>query len=181
MTAPTTPLITVLAALLTLTACTAPASPHPSGHPTAKPGRATGKTPALRGVDGSDPTVVSRAALRAMWSADTTIDPNHDAAALRRAAPYLHPRYRAQLRHTPHRPSAEWERWRRHRAYTRVRLRLGHDERPPDTAVQAVRQWHLTVRVVGRDGWKGPTMRWTAFVELTRDSGAWLVSAVMLR
>ncbi|GAA4060804.1 hypothetical protein [Actinomadura miaoliensis] len=150
-------------------ATTATPSPTPTAcRPTAPSETPHGGLPDPRGIDRRDATAVSRAAVTVMWTVDAAIDDGQRDAYLR-ACPYLTPQYAVRV-------AAEQavgpvpQQWKAHRAYARVRLTLRQPEGDldPDTPTMAYRQWQVTVTPIGRDQWKGPTVRAIAFVTLTR-------------
>ncbi|MGV9383538.1 hypothetical protein ACWDRB_47530 [Nonomuraea sp. NPDC003707] len=142
------------------------------------------QTPDAGEVNGRDADAVSRTTLTVMAGADTRTDTGFHEASLR-AGRFLTPGYLAELRAVRPQagPGAQWESWRAHRAYIRPQLRPGGDERPADTATEAVRQWRVDLHPVGRDGWRGEPLMWIAFVSLARTGpeAGWKVSAVVLR
>lgn len=134
-------------------------------------------------VDQRDADAVSAAVLTTMWRIDTTADRDQRDAVLR-AAGWLSPAYLADLRAGPKvGTDAAWTTWAAHRARTKPALTAGRDQRPPDTATHADRQWQLTVTPIGADGWRGRPLTMTAFVALGRDRrrAPWRVVSVTLR
>jgi len=118
-----------------------------------------------------------------MWRIDTTTDRDQRDAVLR-AAGWLSPAYLADLRAGSQvGTDAAWTGWAAHRARTEPSLIAGRDQRQPDTATHADRQWRLTVTPIGADGWRGRPLTMTVFVALQRDrrSAPWRVVAVTLR
>jgi hypothetical protein len=177
-------------------------APAPSGTgsypepatPTAAESIAPGRSGAPKGgipspgdVDQKNATAVSRGALTAMFTYDTTLDTSpHDASVRTAQAGWCTPKFADQLRQATPRaaPGAEWTTWHHHRAYTRVKLtRADEAGRPADTATTAYRQWTVTITPHGRDSWTGTPTDTTAFVELTRPVAAkpWRVSAVSIQ
>jgi hypothetical protein len=167
-----------------------PAPPAPPSAGTSRPAAAptpTSPPPAPRlprpdDVDDSDPGAVSAAALTALWHIDTLTDTS-PRDAITRAGPWLAPAYLHELQHTPAASAighSTWQRWTAHRAYTRITLRPGGDQRAPDTPTTAERQWRLTRRPIGRDGWAGPPEESTVFAALHRPAPKtpWRVTAL---
>ncbi|MCA2180947.1 hypothetical protein LDL08_32680 [Nonomuraea glycinis] len=118
-----------------------------------------------------------------MWRIDTTTDSDQRDAVLR-AAGWLSPAYLADLRAGSQvGTDAAWTGWAAHHARTEPSLIAGRDQRQPDTATHADRQWRLTVTPIGADGWRGRPLTMTVFVALQRDrrSAPWRVVAVTLR
>ncbi|MEV4440920.1 hypothetical protein AB0K09_18260 [Streptomyces sp. NPDC049577] len=153
-------------------------------YPTLPPG--TSGTPPVplptsANVKNGDPDTVSQAAVTIQWTMDTTIDTSQHDAELR-SADLLAPRYLAALKAHPPvaAPGAQWIEWSHHRAYTTVTTRALHDQRPPDTPLEARRQWLVTATPHGRDRWTGRPVTSTVFVTMTRAdaSSPWRVSAV---
>ncbi|MGK5557668.1 hypothetical protein ACSNOI_39275 [Actinomadura kijaniata] len=153
------------------------AAPPSVSSSTAAPSTASSPTPSatssvtvpgLDHVDGTDPTAVSRAALTAMWTVDATSDTSQ-ADAYRRASPYLTTSYYADLTAQPVTTPIP-QQWRDHRAYTRVELTADRPEGdlPTSGPYSTYRAWKLTVRPIGRDGWRGAALRLSAFVRLER-------------
>ena len=139
--------------------------------------------PAPRKIDQRDADAVSAAVLTTMWRIDTTTDRDQRDAVLR-AAGWLSPAYLADLRAGSQvGTDAAWTGWAAHRARTEPSLIAGRDQRQPDTATHADRQWRLTVTPIGADGWRGRPLTMTVFVALQRDrrSAPWRVVAVTLR
>ncbi|WP_218058264.1 hypothetical protein [Streptomyces sp. Wb2n-11] len=138
-------------------------------------------------VDQKDAGAVSRAALQAMLTFDTTVDTGRTEASVRAAdAGWCTPAYAAKLRSATSRsgPGAAWNSWATHRAYTTVELTPADEAgRPADTATTAYRQWAATITPRGRDRWTGEPEMLTAFVELTRSqAGApWRVNSLSLQ
>lgn len=152
-------------------------SPAPASAPASSPAPAFGK------IDQRDADAVSAAVLTTMWRIDTTTDRDHRDAVLR-AAGWLSPAYLADLRAGSQvGTDAAWTGWAAHRARTEPSLVAGRDQRQPDTATHADRQWRLTVTPVGADGWRGRPLAMTVFVALRRDrrGAPWRVVAVTLR
>jgi hypothetical protein len=159
-----------------------PASASP---PASAPAPASAPSPAAapRKIDQRDADAVSAAVLTTMWRIDTTTDRDQRDAVLR-AAGWLSPAYLADLRAGSQvGTDAAWTGWAAHRARTEPSLIAGRDQRQPDTATHADRQWRLTVTPIGADGWRGRPLTMTVFVALQRDrrSAPWRVVDVTLR
>lgn len=159
--------------------------PSRGGRPQASPSDTATEAPVARAqwppgvphpasVRRSDATAVARATVITMSAIDaTTDDPGtFERDARLRALPYLSGAYAARIRAAGHRPAPMdvWRTWVAHRAYLQVRLApAGVDGRPSDSATAAYRAWRVTVRPIGRDGWKAPpTSTVFAFVTLAR-------------
>ncbi|SEF16491.1 hypothetical protein SAMN05428942_7289 [Streptomyces sp. 2112.2] len=161
----------------------ADASPLPAG----KSGQPHGGIPSPGDVRQTDATEVTRGALTAMWTSDTTLDTTQQDATRRAArAGWLTPTYAAQLtKYQPHAaPGAEWAQWSRHRAYTTVHVQDTPDAgQPGDTDTTAYRQITLTVTPHGRDKWTGQPATYAVFVVLSRaDKGRpWRLSATTVQ
>ncbi|MGX1976840.1 hypothetical protein [Streptomyces kronopolitis] len=154
--------------------------------PVGKGGRPHGGIPSPGDVRQTDATAVTRGALAAMWTSDTTLDTTLQDAIRRAArAGWLTPTYAAQLtKHQPTAPGAEWAEWSRHRAYTTVHIKATPDAgQPADTGTTAYRQMTLTVTPHGRDKWAGQPATYTVFVVLSRtDKGKpWRLSATTVQ
>lgn len=151
-----------------------PAQPLPRG--TATP---TLPLPKPADVPQTDAGKVSSAALTVVYTYDTTTDTTTQDAVLR-AEPWLTPEYAAiQREHlSVAAPGLQWATWREHRAYTVPTLEPGTEEAPSDTATAAYRQWLVTYKPVGRDGWQGDPVTVVAYVALSRAkaSDPWRVS-----
>ncbi|MFJ2561317.1 MULTISPECIES: hypothetical protein [unclassified Streptomyces] len=146
-----------------------------------------GGIPSPGGVDQADAGAISRAALTALMTYDTTVDSSRTEASLRTAAAgWCTASYGATLRATTSRSGtgAAWATWASHRAYTTVELTPADEAgRPADTATTAYRQWSMTVTPKGRDGWTGAPEQYAAFVELVRAApGApWRLNSLSLQ
>lgn len=150
------------------TAPTAPGlTPGLRTHTPPSPGRPPG-VPDPRAVDHTDATAVAEAALITMWTVDSATDHGQRDAYLR-ALPYLTDEHAARVRADPATPPLPDE-WRRHRAYARVTVeRLPTEEgAPADTTTAIYRQWQITVRPTGRDGWRADPVTATAYTALQR-------------
>ncbi|MFG3253219.1 hypothetical protein [Streptomyces sp. NPDC048172] len=154
-----------------------PGGPRPTGTPkggTARPGD----------VEQTDADEMSRGALKALWTFDTTVDRRPQDAELRTAeAGWLTGAYADRLRAHRSRPvpGAQWQQWDDHRAYTTVGLKQTQDAaKPPDTETEAWRQWTVTATPTGRDRWRGDPVTVTAYVQLTRSAPGkpWRVAGI---
>ncbi|MGW2725098.1 hypothetical protein [Streptomyces sp. NPDC001492] len=156
------------------------AAPLPSG----SAGQPKGGIPSPADVNGRDATAVSKAALTALTTYDTTIDTSRDDAGRRTAAAgWCTATYAAQLRAAVSRsqPGADWQTWTTHKAFTVPRLTEAEDAGgPDDTDTAAYRRWTITLTPTGRDGWKGSPQTLTAYAELTRStaSAPWRLNTV---
>ncbi|UGQ10360.1 hypothetical protein LO772_26365 [Yinghuangia sp. ASG 101] len=153
-----------------------PAQPLPRG--TATP---TLPLPRPADVPQGDAAKVSSAALTVMYTYDTTTDTTTQDAVLR-AEPWMTPEYAATQREhlSVAAPGLEWATWREHRAYTAPTLEPVTEEAPSDTATAAYRQWLVTYKPVGRDGWQGAPVTVVAYVTLERATASdpWRLSDV---
>ncbi len=158
--------------------------PEPAPLPAGASGTPRPGIPDPQRVDGQDATAVGRAALTVMWTFDTALDVSQHDASLR-ALPYLTPEYGEEVRNTPRRaaPGADWNLWSSHHAYTTAELTPADDAgRPADTAAQSVHTFVITATPHGDNGWTGPAVTATAFVQLTRaGSQPWKVAAVQVQ
>lgn len=152
------------------------ASPSPPGHSPCGLPSGPGY-PSLAPVSTSDATAVGCSALVLLFSLDTTIDSaqqTQHAGELRAAnSPYVTLDYANDLRTREPipLPGGTWQMWTRHRAYISITVAVADSrDAPPDTATTAYRQFHLTNRPTGRDGWYGPAISHDAFSKLTRAS-----------
>jgi hypothetical protein len=168
---------------------TATAPPLAPTTPVLTPGRPahTSPSPALprgvpdpRAIDHTDATAVAKAALITMWVVDSATDEGQRDAYLR-ALPYLTDEYTAQVRADPATPSLPGD-WRKHRAYARVTVqRLPAEEgAPADTTTAVYRQWQITARPTGRDGWRGDPVPATAYTALQRPAAGqpWRIAQI---
>ncbi|MGW1674612.1 hypothetical protein [Streptomyces sp. NPDC002324] len=152
--------------------------------PTGATGQPKGGIPYPGDVDGNDASAVSKAALTALTTYDTTLDTSRNDAGRRTAeAGWCTTAYAEQLRAAVSRsqPGTDWTTWAAHKAYTKPRLTLTEEAgRPNDTQTTAYRQWTIALTPTGRDGWKGPEEVHVAFAELTRTttSNPWRLNAV---
>lgn len=157
---------------------TVPVTPRPAGIG----GSPAASQPAPNTVARTNPDAVAQAALIALYSYDTTIDngPNDTA---HRALPWLSARFAAAV--TQDRPvasaGATWTEWTTHHAYITPDVQPGTDDRPPDSATTAVRQFEIILAPTGRDGWKGQPETRSVFVTLTKEPlevSTWAVDQV---
>lgn len=155
-----------------------PSPPQPLPRGTATP---TLPLPRPADVRQTDATEVSSAALKVMYTYDTTTDTTTQDAVLR-TEPWMTPAYAAtQHEHlTVAAPGLEWATWQEHRAYTVPTLEPVTEEAPSDTATAAYRQWLVTYKPVGRDGWQGEPVTVVAYVAMERAAASdpWRVSDV---
>lgn len=153
--------------------------------PTGTGGSPAASQPVADAVDRSNADAVAEAALIVMYSYDTTIDngPNDTA---RRALPLLSEQFAVSV--TQDRPvsgaGATWTEWAEHAAYVTPVLTPGADERPPDSATTARRQYQVSLSPTGPDGWIGEQEEETVFVTLTNESAEgtsrWAVEEVQV-
>jgi hypothetical protein len=156
-----------------------PVYPAPTSSSATRPATRISGLPDPGTVDGKDPSAVSRAALTIMWTTDASTDSGGQHDAQLRSVPFLTPAYAAQIeaaQPSPPPPDA----WVRNRVHTRVQMRPGDEETPPDTPTAAYRQWILTVTSVDAKGRRQVApVRVVAYVILARAAGQpWRVAAV---
>ncbi|MFJ2818042.1 hypothetical protein [Streptomyces sp. NPDC087294] len=155
--------------------------------PVRSTGTPKGGVPQAADVKRTDADAVSKGALKALWTYDTTVDSGPVAAGVRAAdAGWLTAEYGLQLRSQQGGSvsSAQWREWAGHRAYTTVALSAADDAaRPPDTGTEAWRQWIVTTTPHGRDQWTGKADALAVYVQLTRTGPgkAWQVAGVRLQ
>lgn len=155
---------------------------NPSPPPLAPSPLPPAELPDPRQIDQHDATALSRAALRTMYTVDSTVDGGLRAARLR-AARYLTPDYTERIKAAPvqYAPGI----WRRHRAYLAVRLKPLQREAgaPKDKPTAAYRQWEISTIPTGRDDWRGVPRKFLAYVALIRSSerDPWRISDVRTR
>ena len=155
-----------------LGACSA-AAPQP------RPPQPSAASPLLvdPSVDYRDPSAVCAAFAAAAFRVDTAVDRDR-AGVYRRAAMYLDARLAAAVvdqdsaRQTP-----LWQELVQHRAYTEVQVvPYAGDALPPDTAEQRHVGALVTVRPIGRDGWRGTLERHTVVCGLRPSTVGWRIS-----
>ncbi|MFF3062302.1 hypothetical protein [Streptomyces sp. NPDC057909] len=165
----------------------AAATPSPKPRPSRTLRRPHGGIPSPQSVDQRDATAVSKGALTAMLTYDTTTDSSRNEASRRMvAAGWCTAAYGAKLSGpvNPPAPGAGWEKWASHRAYTTVDLTSADQAgRPADTQTTAYRQWAVAITPHGRDEWTGPPETYTAFVELIRSGkgASWRLNSLSLQ
>ncbi|MFJ8166500.1 hypothetical protein ACIRBY_37050 [Streptomyces sp. NPDC096136] len=149
-------------------------------------GQPQGGIPSPANVDQSDASAVSRGALTALHTYDTTLDTSRNDAGRRTAAAgWCTEAYASQLNEAASHavPGAVWAEWAQHKAYTKVTLQQTEDAgRPLDSLTTAYRQWTVTVTPTGRDGWSGPPEVRTVYAELTRATPAqpWRLNSIRI-
>ncbi|GAA4788374.1 hypothetical protein [Streptomyces ziwulingensis] len=138
-------------------------------------------------IDRTDADAVSKGALTALWTFDTTVDRGPHDAELRAAdAGWLTKAYAERLRAREQPPvaGAEWQTWADHQARTTVVPESTPDAaQPPDTDTEAWRQWIVTATPSGRAGWSGEPVVVAVYVRLTRTAAdkPWRVADVTVR
>lgn len=146
-----------------------PVSPR-SPAPTAA---ATASAPTEPGFDYADPGEVARRFVAALYSTDTTRDPDSSAAA-GRAAQYVTARLAGQGFGVGH--DARWQTWAAHQARLELQLATHPDpHQHPDTSVTALRPYRIAATAVGADGWRGWTEHSFIYCALKREPGGWRV------
>lgn len=165
-----------------------PADPTPAQTlPKGENGTPRGGIPHPDNVDEHDAGAVSKGALTAMFTYDTTLDEGRNDAGRRVAeAGWTTEKYAQQLRDAAARsaPGADWTTWAEHRAYTTVKLTAADEAgRPADTPTTAYRQWNVTVTPRSRDDWKGQAEAFTVFAELQRANpqAPWELAAISIQ
>ncbi|MFJ8751494.1 hypothetical protein ACIREO_19505 [Streptomyces sp. NPDC102441] len=166
----------------------APPLPEPTDAPEPKDtGAPPGNTIKPRDVDQADADAVSKGALTALWTFDTTTDSGPHDAELRAAdAGWLTGAYADRLRARRPQPvsGAQWQEWAGHDARTDVAPEKTEDAaRPPDSDTEAWRQWTVTATPSGSEGWAGEPVVVAVFVQLTRAAvdKPWRVADVTVR
>lgn len=148
-------------------------------------GRATGTATALpvslAQVSRTDPNAVAAAALKIMYTTDTTVDYSWN-DALRRSRPLLSTRYAALVSTAaPTGPvGAQWNTWTRHRARTSALVTRAGEETPPATSTQHYGVFTVNVTVSGTGGYHA-TESHVVYCTLTRAGRIWSLDEIDLR
>jgi hypothetical protein len=130
----------------------------------------------------ADPGVVCKAALSTMWLVDSAVDKHGQWDADQRTLPYLTGAAERKVRSEPPTIDQGLALLASHRAYTVVTVTPGRDDgAPADTPAKVFRQWIVTDKPVGRDGWNGTSVTNVVFVTVVRQgSGPWRISDLVL-
>jgi hypothetical protein len=157
-------------------------SSAPTPYPPARSQTVDGLPPepaAAPPAPGSSPDTVAAEALAVMFRWDTGRD-SGPATATRRALAFLAPPMSSAVITSPPvaSPGAQWNTWAAHHATLTPAITPGSDDRPPDTADQAYRQFEITQAVHSPDGWSAPPQHATAFVTLVHTAAGWKITDV---
>ncbi len=152
----------------------------PTAVPTGRAGIPADGLPPATTLTSSDPDVVATAGLTAYYRADTALDLG-PADTHRRALPWTTGQLAAGIRgdRPVTGPGADWTTLATHHGYAAVTVARAYDDgAPTDTRNTVYREFTVTTRPRGRDGWTGAALTYTGFLTLARNGGGWRITTL---
>ncbi len=152
----------------------------PTPVPTGRAGTPADGLPPTSTLTSADPDTVATAGLTAYYRADTALDLG-PADTHRRALPWTTGQLAAGIRgdRPVTGPGADWTTLATHHGYAAVTVARAYDDgAPTDTRNTVYREFTVTTRPRGRDGWTGAALTYTGFLTLARNGGGWRITTL---